>query len=76
VDLAVQGQGLGERLLLDALERILAASRNSAAYAVEVIAINDAAKRFYLKYGFQALLDDKLHLYLPMKTITTLFEER
>ena len=73
VDRTAQGQRLGERLLLDAVERALAVSRSVAAYAVEVVAINDAAKRFYLKYGFRELLDDKLHLYLSMKTIARLF---
>ena len=75
VDRSVQGQGLGERLLIDALERAYAASRDVAAYAVEVVAIDDAAKRFYIKYGFQELLDDKLHLYLPMRTIAALIEK-
>lgn len=75
VDRAVQGQRLGERLLLDALEKALAVSRTIAAYAVEVVAINDVAKRFYLKYGFQELLDDKLHLYMSMKTVARLFEK-
>ena len=74
VDRTTQGQRLGERLLLDALERALAASKNVAAYAVEVVAIDDAAKSFYLKYGFQELLDDKFHLYLSMKTVARLFE--
>jgi GNAT superfamily N-acetyltransferase len=75
VDRSVQGQRLGEFLLLDALERALTVSKSVAAYAVEAVAINDAAKRFYLKYGFRELLDDKLHLYLSMKSIATLFGE-
>ncbi len=75
VDKAAQGRGLGESLLVDALERSLAASRSVGAYAVEVIAINDAARDFYLKYGFKELLDDRLHLYLPMRTIDTLFKK-
>lgn len=73
VDRTAQGQRLGERLLLDSLERALAASKNVAAYAVEVVAIDDAARRFYLRYGFRELLDDKLHLYLSMKIVAALF---
>lgn len=73
VDRSVQGQRLGERLLLDALERTLEVSRSVAAYAVEVVAIDETARRFYLKHGFQELLDDRLHLYLSMKTIARLF---
>jgi len=39
-----------------------------------VLAIDDRAKRFYLKYGFKELVRDELHLYLPIKTIARLFE--
>lgn len=74
VDRAVKGQGLGETLLLDALERALAVSRSAAAFAVEVVAIDDSARGFYLKYGFKELVDDRLHLYLPMKTLRDLFK--
>lgn len=72
-DRQVQGQGLGAFLLVDALNRCYRASGQVAAYAVEVIAENLTAKSFYLKYGSKELLDDKLHLYLSMKTIAKLF---
>lgn len=75
VDRSAQGQSLGEILLLDALERALAASRAVAAYAVEVVAIDNAARTFYLQYGFKELTDDRLHLYLPMRTVANLFEK-
>ncbi len=42
-------------------------------HAVEVDAIDAAAKSFYEKFGFVPLLDDELHLYLPMATIRTAF---
>jgi ribosomal protein S18 acetylase RimI-like enzyme len=74
VDREVHGQGLGELLLLDALARAHEAAKVIAAYAVEVEAVNDAARRFYVKYGFQELLDDRLHLYLPVKVISSLFK--
>jgi ribosomal protein S18 acetylase RimI-like enzyme len=73
VDRTAQGQRLGERLLLDSLERALATSKSVAAYAVEVVAIDDAARRFYIKYGFRELHDDRLHLYMAMKSVATLF---
>ncbi len=72
-DLSVQGQGLGGYLLVDALNRSYRAAQEVAAYAVEVIAETEQAKTFYLKYGFQGLLDDPLHLYLSMKTVFKLF---
>lgn len=72
VDLRVRGQGLGEWLLIDALRRTALIAEQIGIYAVEVRALNDTARAFYLKYGFVALLDDPLHLYLPMKTIRQL----
>jgi ribosomal protein S18 acetylase RimI-like enzyme len=72
VDRNAQGQGLGEYLLLDALCRIDRADRDLGIHAVEVVAIDDAAKRFYLKYGFTELKDDPHHLFMPMKTVRKL----
>lgn len=74
VDRAAKGRGLGALLLLDALEKALAVSRSAAAFAVEVVAADDSARAFYLKYGFKELVDDRLHLYLPMKTVDELFK--
>jgi ribosomal protein S18 acetylase RimI-like enzyme len=72
VDVSARGQGLGEYLLLDALSRIADVAGQIGIYAVEVYALNEQAKSFYLKYGFRPLLDDPLHLYLPMKTVRKL----
>jgi ribosomal protein S18 acetylase RimI-like enzyme len=71
-----RGKGLGEFLLVDALRRMFRAGTEIGAFAVEVIAKNEAARRFYLKYGFHSLLDDQLHLYLSMKTLKKLFGDR
>ncbi|MCE9544724.1 MAG: GNAT family N-acetyltransferase [Planctomycetia bacterium] len=72
VDRAVQGEGLGEFLLLDALRRAEYLAHEIGIRAVEVDAIDDAARRFYLKYGFTPLLDDRNHLFLPMSVIRKL----
>ncbi len=69
VDLSAQGQGLGEKLLLDALQRALDLSDKLGAHAVEVDALDDSAIAFYVKYGFSPLLDNARHLYLPLATI-------
>ncbi len=69
VDLSAQGQGLGEKLLLDALQRSLDLSDSLGAHAVEVNALDDSAIAFYVKYGFSPLLDNPRHLYLPLATI-------
>lgn len=69
VDVTAQGQRLGELLLMDALTRIVRAANSIGIHAVEVVAIDESAKRFYIKYGFAALLDDPHHLYLSIKTL-------
>lgn len=69
VDQSAQGKGLGEVLLLDALQRSLNLSTGLGVHAVEVDAIDDAAAAFYSKYGFVPLLEEPLHLYLPISTI-------
>lgn len=68
-DLTVQGQGLGEALLFDALGKAALVSKDIGVRAVELIAINQKAKDFYLRYGFQELVDDPLRLYLAIETI-------
>lgn len=72
VDASVRGQKLGSHLLLDALCRIGRVERDLGIHAVEVVAIDDAARGFYLKYGFTALADDAHHLFLSMKTVRKL----
>jgi ribosomal protein S18 acetylase RimI-like enzyme len=72
VDSRCQGQGLGEFLLMDAFRRAQLVSEQIGIYAVEVRAIDAAAREFYLKYGFTELRDDALHLYLPMSVIRRL----
>ncbi len=69
VDTKYQGHGLGEHLLFDAFQRILAIAEQAGAFAVEVVAINQGAKQFYEKYGFTPLTDQELHSFLPLATI-------
>lgn len=72
VDKSQQGRGLGKVLLLDALRRSERVSQEVGIFAVEVVALHEDARRFYLKYGFQPLEDDRLHLYLTLKAIRKL----
>jgi predicted GNAT family N-acyltransferase len=73
VDLNCQGEGLGEKLLVDALNRIVQISEEVGIYAVRVDAINERAKQFYLKYEFLPFEDRPLSLFLPLKTIRQQF---
>src|SRR6266446_4943549 len=73
VDQHSQGQRLGETLLFDAFRRCLQIAQALGIHAVEVQALDQQARRFYQKYGFVPLIDNPLHLYLPMRTVEKLF---
>jgi ribosomal protein S18 acetylase RimI-like enzyme len=75
VDISCQGQGLGTELLVNALLRIVKASKEIGIYAVRVDAINDKAKQFYLKHEFIPFEDSPLSLFLPLKTIKQEFNK-
>jgi predicted GNAT family N-acyltransferase len=68
-DLQMRGQGLGKLLLIDALERTVLVAEKVGIYAIELFALTENAKNFYLKYGFVQLTDDDKHLYLPIETL-------
>ena len=67
-----KGQRLGEYLLMDALRRAEATTRDVASAVVVVDAIDDEAKTFYEKYDFRPFTDHPMKLYLPMGTIRAL----
>jgi GNAT superfamily N-acetyltransferase len=69
VDKRMQGQGLGEMLLMHALARAVRISKEMAIFAVRVDALDLPSKKFYLKYGFVPFQDEELSLLLPIKTI-------
>ena len=69
VDRAMQGKGLGERLLADALKRILASAGAIGIKVVLVDAKSEGARAFYRRYGFLELADDPMTLFLPVETI-------
>ena len=72
-DITTKGLGIGEQLLIDALQRSYNISQHSiASMAVVVDPINDKAVNFYGKYGFE-LLPDSGKMFLPMKAIEKLF---
>ncbi len=70
-----KGAGLGEILLMGALEKALLHSRNIASLAVIVDAKDEIARNFYLSYGFIALPDHPNRLFMLMQTIEQLFRE-
>ncbi|MDR0828126.1 MAG: GNAT family N-acetyltransferase [Desulfovibrio sp.] len=68
VDLSFAGQGLGGALLADAIAR--ATNSEIAAYALIVDAKDERAAAFYYHYGFIALPDSSLMLFLPFVSIS------
>ena len=72
VDQALQGRGLGEHLLLDALNRVLRASVDIGIVAVLLDAKHEKARRFYARYEFESLPDQPLRLWLPLAAIDKL----
>lgn len=72
VDERYKGQGAGEFLLVDALQRAFTQSAQIAAAAVVVDAIDEQAAGFYRHFGFIAFPGQPRRLFLPMKTISDL----
>lgn len=69
VDRSEAGRGLGKALLKDAFVRFLRAQEIVASRVLLVHAIDDDARRFYERFGFEASSVDKYHLYLLTKDI-------
>jgi hypothetical protein len=67
-----QLRGLGEFVLLNALERALPGSTQIASWAL-VADAKAGSRDFYLKHSLPPLPNTPHRLFLPMKTIETLF---
>ncbi len=74
IDKTAQGRHLGQALLFDALNRSVIITEQIGIYAVEVYALNEQARQFYLRFGLTELKDDKLHLYITIKDIRKLIQ--
>jgi len=69
VDRTQHGKGLGKALLFDALSRIEEAADIVGVRAVMVHAIDEAARRFYEHFEFEALPVDPFMLMLLLKDL-------
>ncbi len=69
IDKSEQGKGLGKALLKDALSRSLNAANEIGARVILVHAIDEEAKNFYKKFGFETSPVNDLHLMLLMKDL-------
>jgi hypothetical protein len=61
---------------VEALRIALGASETVGAFAAEVVAKSETSRSFWTKFGFASLEDNRLHLYLPMKTVRRAFVAR
>jgi GNAT superfamily N-acetyltransferase len=69
VDLTVVRRGVGAWLLRDAMLRTVAASRTIGVRALLVHAIDNDARGFYRRHGFESSSTDPLHLMMLIKDI-------
>jgi ribosomal protein S18 acetylase RimI-like enzyme len=67
-----QGKGYGELLLAEALHRTVSIAEHAGVIGLFVDAKNDSARSFYERYGFAALPQQPLHLFLPIETLRML----
>ena len=72
VDEKLQRQGVGTKLLLDALRRSYKVAQEVGVYAVELSALTEEARKMYVKFGFLELRDDRMHFYFRIKDIPAL----
>jgi predicted GNAT family N-acyltransferase len=74
VDKTLQNQGVGKRVLLNALIQSYSIAMFSGSTAVVVEALNENASKFYKRFGFELLHDNKY--FLPMKSIEKLLNDQ
>ena len=76
IHLKYHNKGLGKITLIKALEHIWNINSHMRAYAVIVDCLNEKVEQFYLKYDFEILYkhDCRTRMFIPMKTVSQLFE--
>lgn len=76
VHLKYHGQGLGKITLIKALEYLWKINSKMRAFAIIIDCLNNNAKQFYSKYGFETLCDHngKTRMFMPMKIVAQLFQ--
>jgi hypothetical protein len=68
LDLSLQGAGLGEELLHDALTRLVEAADRGGGRLIVVDAIDEKAAAFYAKYDFRPVRSNPLRLVMKVAT--------
>ena len=76
VDKRQQGKGIGKGLLKDALRRTAQAADIAGIRALVVHAKDDKARAWYEQFDFEPSPTDPLHLFLLMKDIKKILQEK
>jgi GNAT superfamily N-acetyltransferase len=76
VDARYQGQHVGRSLLLDAMTRVLAAGELIGIRALLVHAIDEQARDWYARFGFERSPTHPLHQLLLIKDLRASIEQR
>lgn len=76
VDHEHQGAGLGRSLLQDVFLRCIEAADSIGARILLVHAKHEAARAWYMQYGFEASPTDPLHLVMLMKDARAFLQRR
>ncbi len=69
VSLSAQGQGIGSLLLRFAALKAIEVSANAGCYALELVAMDEEARTFYLRKGFTPLKEGSMRLYASVDTL-------
>ena len=64
-----KGKGIGEILLVAAMEKFIEIFNRAGGIGLFVDAKDQKAKKFYEEFGFVSLPSNELELFLPVKTI-------
>ncbi len=73
IDSKLQGKGIGNIIMMDALKRCYLISKEMGSFAVVVDPIDEDAEKFYQRYDFIKLPDSK-KMILATKTLKELFD--
>ncbi len=74
VDLQSQRQGIGEILMVEAMQRAILVADTAGGIGLFVDAKDEAAQRYYTRYGFITLADCQLEMFLPLSLLRSLCE--
>lgn len=72
VDKQWQRQGIGEILMVEAMQRALLVADTAGGIGLFIDAKDESAQSYYVRYGFIALEDNPLEMFLPLSLLRTL----